>query len=119
MATHAPNFVHQTLPMSMGRPPLDNEGDAKYFTPLTEIFEGFHVTILDTIVDEVQRKVVMHCSSKAESPIGTYANEYMITLTMTEDGKLVERFDEYVDSKFTSDYIPRLREYLAKEKEGK
>ena len=70
------------------------------------------MTVHDTVVDEVARKVVMRASSTAETDVGPYANEYMIVLRMTEDGRLVERFDEFNDSAFIRGFLPRLWEKM-------
>lgn len=66
----------------------------------------------DTVVDEVARKVVMWASSTAETDVGPYANEYVIAMRMTEDGRLVERFDEFIDSQYVAAFFPRLREKM-------
>ena len=76
-------------------------------------FRNFHVTVKNTIVDEEARKVAMHASSTATTDLGDYSNEYMLVLHMTEDGKKVERGEEFVDSKHSADFFARLREHLA------
>ena len=76
-------------------------------------FKNFHVTVKNTIVDEEARKVAMHASSTATTDLGDYSNEYMLVLHMTEDGKKVVRFEEFLDSKSTTEFMPRLREHLA------
>ena len=82
-------------------------------------FRNFHVTVKNTIVDEEARKVAMHASSAAMTDLGDYSNEYMLVLHMTEDGKKVVRFEEFVDSKYSMEFLPRLREHLAgKQKEA-
>ena len=75
-------------------------------------FKDFHVTVKHTIVDEEARKVAMHASSTATTDLGDYSNEYMLVLHMTVDGKKVVRFEEFVDSKYSADFMPRLREHL-------
>ena len=83
------------------------------------VFKNFHVVANDTIVDEEARRVVMHASSTATTDLGEYNNEYILVLHMTEDGAKVERFEEFVDSKYSTEFLPRLREHLvAKQKEG-
>ena len=114
MAFRAPNCVQYILPASLGRPSLNNEEYAAYFVPLMPAFRGWHITVHDTIHDEPARKVAMHCSSKGETDIGPYNNEYMIVLHMTDDGRKVEKILEYVDSSYSKDYMLRLREHLTK-----
>ena len=112
LAFRAPHCEHQFLPNSLKQPCLNNAQYAAYFVPLMPHFRSFTVTVHDTVVDEVARKVVMRASSTAETDVGPYANEYMIVLRMTEDGRLVERFDEFNDSAFIVEFLPRLREKM-------
>ena len=113
VAYRAPDCIQQVLPASLGRQPMNNEQYLAYFTPLMPAFRNFHVTVKNTIVDEEARKVAMHASSTAMTDLGDYSNEYMLVLHMTEDGKKVERFEEFVDSKNSTDFFPRLREHIA------
>ena len=112
MACRAPNCIHQVLPASLGRPPLNNEQYLAYFTPIMPAFKNFHLTVKNTIVDEEARKVVLHASSTATTDLGDYSNEYMLVLQMAEDGTKVVRVDEFLDSKYSTEYLPRLREHL-------
>ena len=108
----APDCIHQVLPASLGRQPLNNEQYLAYFTPIMPAFKNFHVTVKHTVVDEEARKVAMHASSTATTDLGDYGNEYMLVLHMTVDGKKVVRFEEFVDSKYSTEFMPRLREHL-------
>ncbi|KAL9601056.1 MAG: hypothetical protein Q9219_002765 [cf. Caloplaca sp. 3 TL-2023] len=67
----------------------------------------------DMVIDESARKVVMHLASTATTIIGDYHNEYMLKLHMTEDGRKVDVFQEFVDSKYSAEYLARLREVLS------
>lgn len=119
LAYRAPDCTHQVLPVSLGRESLNNEQYLAFFTTLMPAFRNFHVTVKNTIVDEEARKVAMHASSAAMTDLGDYSNEYMLVLHMTEDGKKVVRFEEFVDSKYSMEFLPRLREHLAgKQKEA-
>lgn len=51
----------------------------------------------------------MHASSSAVTDVGPYTNEYVLVMRMTEDGRAVERFDEFVDSRVSAEFMPRLR----------
>ena len=112
VAYRAPDCIHQVLPASLGRQPLNNEQYLAYFTPIMPAFKNFHVTVKHTVVDEEARKVAMHASSTATTDLGDYGNEYMLVLHMTVDGKKVVRFEEFVDSKYSTEFMPRLREHL-------
>ena len=75
-------------------------------------FNNFHVNVKHTVVDEEAQKVAMHAFSTATTDLGDYSNEYMLVLHMTVDGTKVERFEEFVDSKYSMEFMPRLREHL-------
>ncbi|KAL9009031.1 MAG: hypothetical protein Q9173_005907 [Seirophora scorigena] len=104
------NFIH---PASLGVQPMNNEQYAAFFTPNMPMFKDFHLTVHDTIIDEAARKVNMRLTSTATSVMGDYSNQYMVTLQMTEDGRKVERFDEFADSKFSAEFFPKLREFMS------
>ena len=112
VAYRAPNCVHQVLPASLGRQPLNNEQYLAFLTPIMPAFKNVHMTVRHTIVDEEARKVAMHVSSTAKTDLGDYGNEYILVLHMTEDGEKVVRFEEFVDSKYSEEFMPRLKEHL-------
>lgn len=112
MANRAPDCITQILPASLGRPPMDNERYLAYFAPIMPAFKNFHVTVKHTIVDEEARNVVMHAHSTATTELGDYSNEYMLVLHMTVDGTKLVRFEEFLDSKYSAEYLPQLREHL-------
>lgn len=118
MSYRAPNCIHHILPSSLNRPPLDNEHYAAYFVPIMPAFQKFHVIVHDTIVDEAARKVVLRASSTATTALGPYNNEYTLILHMTEDGRKVEKFYEFVDSRYSADYMPRLRDAITTQQKG-
>jgi ketosteroid isomerase-like protein len=64
--------------------------------------------VLEEIHDADAHKSIIHASSTAETKIGPYANEYMLILTFTENGKKVTRFDEYVDSANSKEFFAAL-----------
>jgi ketosteroid isomerase-like protein len=92
---------------------MNNEAYAAFLEDILPIFRDMHLTVHDTTIDEVERRVVMHVSSKALTVMGEYANEYIFSLWMTEDGKTVERVEEFADSKYSADYFGKLGELVA------
>ena len=112
MAFRAPDCIHQVLPASLGREPMNNEQYLAYFTPIMPAFSNFHLTGKHTIVDEEARNVAIHAFSTATTDLGDYKNEYMLILHMTMDGTKVRLFEEFVDSKHTAEFFMRLREHL-------
>ncbi|KAL8944332.1 MAG: hypothetical protein Q9216_000517 [Gyalolechia sp. 2 TL-2023] len=113
MDVRAPGCINYVIPTSLRRKPMNNEEYLSFFTLTMPAFQGFHLTVHDTVIDEPARKVVMHLSSTASTPIGVYNNEYMLTLHMTEDGRKVDKFEEFVDSRYSADFMPRVRNFLS------
>lgn len=106
---------HQVLPASLARPEMSNEEYAAFFGRLMSLFSGFRVTVHDVYADAEGGKVVIHAMSRGDTPIGEYANEYMLVLVVVEveDGQgkkvgKVDRFLEFVDSHTSKDFLPRL-----------
>ena len=64
------------------------------------------------VVDAEHNKVAVHCSSTADTDLGPYANEYMFTFYMTEDGTQITRFEEFVDSDKSKKQVEPLLRYL-------
>lgn len=61
----------------------------------------------------------MLASSTATTDLGDYNNEYILVLHITEDGTKVHRFEEFMCSKYSTEFLQRLREHLvAKQKKG-
>lgn len=117
LSYRAPHCTHHIHPSSLNRPALTNAEYAAYMQPLLSLFRSFIVTVHDTIVDEAARKVAVHASSSAVTDVGPYANEYVLVMRMTEDGRAVERFDEFVDSRVSAEFMPRLRAMVGVEQQ--
>ena len=82
-------------------------------------FTNFNLSSKNTVVNEEAKKAVMHASSTATTHLGDYNNEYILVLRMTEDGTKMHRFEEFVDIKYSTEVLLRLREHLAaKQKKG-
>jgi hypothetical protein len=64
--------------------------------------------VLEEIHDADAHTSIIHASSTAETEIGPYANEYVLILTFTEDGKKVTKFDEFVDSAYSKEFFAAL-----------
>lgn len=92
---------------------MDNEAYKAFVSAMMPYFRNFHVTVHDLIEDAAQNKICIWASSTADTDIGPYANEYMVTLHFNEAGDKVDRFFEFVDSANSVEFYPRLREYVA------
>lgn len=62
----------------------------------------------EEIHDAAARKCIIHATSRAETKIGPYTNEYALILTFTEDGREVIKFDEFVDSAYSEQFVSAL-----------
>ena len=98
---------------------MNNEKYLAFFQPLMPAFRNFTLKAHDIIVDEAERKVVVHASSTAMTVLGEYGNEYILVLHMDEPGEKVEKLLEYVDSAYSQEFMTKLRKRLvSQEKEG-
>ncbi|MCJ1371812.1 hypothetical protein MMC20_003032 [Loxospora ochrophaea] len=113
LSFRAPHCTHHYLPASLNIGPFNNEEFTAYFSQTQFAFRDFHLTVHDTVCEAAARKVAIHLSSSAATDIGEYRNEYMVVLHLTEDGTMVEKFVEFVDSKRSVEFFARLREHLA------
>ncbi|KAK3939728.1 hypothetical protein QBC46DRAFT_289884 [Diplogelasinospora grovesii] len=113
MAVRAPNCIHEILPQSIPRPPMNNQEYEKYLDGTWHNFRNFHAEVIDIIEDRDKNKVVIHARSTAETTVGKYANEYMLVFHLTWAGDKVVRFQEFVDSGATVAFFGRLRKHIA------
>lgn len=117
MSCRAPNCIHQVLPLSLGRQPLNNEQYLAHFEPIMRALRKFQATVKNTVVDIEARQVVINASGTAMTDIGDYSNEYVLMLRMTRDGTKVEMFEESVDSLYNAEFFVKLRKRLVAKSE--
>ncbi|KAI0515385.1 hypothetical protein F5B22DRAFT_607159 [Xylaria bambusicola] len=113
VAIRTEDCVHQVLPQSLGRQPLNNAEYKAYFATWIPLFKDFTVTVNDLVEDEKENKVVMWAKSTAMTEVGPYANEYVLILHMNEAGDKITKFLEFVDSQFSVTFFTKLREHQA------
>ena len=70
----------------------------------------------DVLVDVEAGKVMLHVRGVAETDLGGYDNEYFFVLRMVDEegkgeerGVLVDEVVEFVDSRYSSEFVGRLR----------
>jgi hypothetical protein len=76
--------------------------------------KDFRLHKLDITVDSDQNKIVLRLKSTAHSELGSYHGEYMITLYTTDDGKKVQRYEEFVDRELADKYVVPLSRLIAR-----
>ncbi|THU76112.1 hypothetical protein K435DRAFT_190822 [Dendrothele bispora CBS 962.96] len=104
--------IQQILPLSLGRPSMDNTQYRQYLNDFMSAFHNFTFTAKDIIVDEKERKVSLWGNTSAQTDIGPYKNEIVLIIKCDEDGKAVW-IGEFVDSHYSVVFFPKLREYAA------
>ncbi|KAI4242147.1 MAG: hypothetical protein L6R40_004190 [Gallowayella cf. fulva] len=113
MAIRASDCVNYILPASLDRKAMNNDEYVAFFAPRMPPFKNFNLTVHDTVVDEAPRKVVLHMTSTASTAIGEYRNEYMLKLHITEDRRKIDRFEEFVDSGYSAQFMTKLHQHLS------
>jgi ketosteroid isomerase-like protein len=66
------------------------------------------VEVEEEIHDATKHTCIIHARSTAGTPIGPYGNEYALILTFTDDGRKVTKFDEFVDSAYSQQFVAAL-----------
>ncbi|KAL5363430.1 hypothetical protein BJX96DRAFT_155719 [Aspergillus floccosus] len=97
-------------PRTVGSKRMDNDRYREGFIQVAGQLKNFQLEFVDgegPIVDEVNRKVVLHMKSHAETISGPYENEYIFILTFNEDGTLLKGLIEFLDSEFFSRFLER------------
>jgi ketosteroid isomerase-like protein len=61
------------------------------------------------VQDVEARTCMMHASSTANTKKGPYANEYALILTFTNDGKKIEKIEEFADSAYSKEFFAKLQ----------
>ncbi|KIY01255.1 uncharacterized protein Z520_02807 [Fonsecaea multimorphosa CBS 102226] len=104
----APSCTHRGGPSSVIQPTRNNDEYVAFIVEVFKMMHTYHAEMTDAIVDEATRKVALFLHAKATADAGEYENEYIITLTMSEDGKLVEDQYEFIDSHTMVQWIAKL-----------
>jgi ketosteroid isomerase-like protein len=66
------------------------------------------------ISDPKQRSAAVHATAVGDTPLGVYENEHVFFLSFTDDGKKVNRVEEYVDTSYSEDFVKKVKEYQAR-----
>lgn len=107
-----------SVPPPWNSPPRTNEEYQGFIVPGFKMLRHVQIRLAegeDMLVDEVSRKVLLHLTSTGESDLGSYANEYMIVLKMTDDGRQIKEIVEFIDSATTRDFAATLAQLVKPE----
>ncbi|KAF3038247.1 hypothetical protein E8E11_001014 [Didymella keratinophila] len=108
LAYRSPDCKHRVLPASMNRAAKSNDEYRAYLSMIMPLYSNFTVVVKEEIHDAAAHTCIIHASSTAETKIGPYTNEYALILTFTEDGRRVTKFDEFVDSAYSQQFVAAL-----------
>ncbi|ROW15308.1 hypothetical protein VPNG_03042 [Cytospora leucostoma] len=114
MAYRTDDCTQEVIPKSLKQTPQDNATYRKYFASIVPLFQDFQPTIHEIVEDERENKAFIWVSSKGETVIGPYGNEYTILLYFNDAGDKVEKIVEFVDSAYTKEFFTRLAKHTAK-----
>lgn len=113
-ALTAPDFTAHFNPRSLPAQGIkDGEGYAQFQAQAFPLFASYHVTEVDLVVDEAQLKTVVYLDAQGVADVPgladpTYKNQYVHKMTFTEDGKLVQRFDSFIDGQTTMVFMGKV-----------
>ncbi|KIW82245.1 hypothetical protein AYO20_06978 [Fonsecaea nubica] len=103
-----PSCTHRGGPSSVKGPTRNNDEYVAFNVEVFKMMHTYHAEMTEAIVDETTRKVALFLHAKATADAGEYDNEYIITLTMSEDGKLVDDQYDFIDSHTMMQWIAKL-----------
>lgn len=112
VAPLAPNGTHKVLPESLEIPTRDRAAFAQHAKGFTSIFSAFEMQPQMVWEAPEQNSVIAYCKMVGTlvADLGPWHNECVITMKMSEDGRQVVEYREFVDS---------ARAAILKEKLGK
>ncbi|KAF3805937.1 hypothetical protein GCG54_00013611 [Colletotrichum gloeosporioides] len=73
-----------------------NDRAANIFKHL-KYLKSFKITINEMFTDVGKRTVTMVCTSKGETAAGSYGTDCLFVVTMTDDGKKIQKLCEWID----------------------
>jgi hypothetical protein len=92
------NCRHRGGPSSLKQPERTTDEYVAFNAEVFKLLHTYNAEITDAVVDPQTRKVSLFLHATATADAGTYENEYIITLTITEDGTKVQEQYDFIDS---------------------
>ncbi len=123
-------FTQRELPFSLGHPPQSRaevEGTLRNATNFITNFEvskikkiavwrgnlySAQLTVHEIVHDAPKGKAVVYAITKANTPVGDWANEYAAFITFSVSGEKITKIEEVVDSAFVKEFFPKLQKFL-------
>ncbi|CAK1365529.1 hypothetical protein CB0940_09966 [Cercospora beticola] len=110
LALRAPECSHTILPSSLGRKNETNDVWASKFSKVMSLVTESTMTLEDYISVPAERRAVARSSVKAQSPVGSYENDYVWFLNFDEEGKKIVKIVEFVDGLAAKELLGKLKE---------
>jgi ketosteroid isomerase-like protein len=77
-----------------------------------KLLHTYHAEVIDSIVYTETRKVVLFMHTVATADVGEYDNEYIMTVTLTEDGRLVQDQYDFIDSQVQTQWLEKMKLFV-------
>lgn len=104
-----PTCMHRIGLISIKNPVRNNDEYVAFNAAVFKRMHTYHAQTMDIVVNKASWKVVMYLQAKGTADAGEYENEYVITLTITEDGKKVADQYVFIDSQTILNWIAKGR----------
>jgi hypothetical protein len=66
------------------------------------------------ISDPEQHSAAVHATAIGDTPLGAYENEHVFFFYFTDDGRKVNRVEEYVDTSYSEAFVKNVKDYQAR-----
>ncbi|KAK4955688.1 hypothetical protein LTR10_006627 [Elasticomyces elasticus] len=110
LSYRSPECKHAMLPSTLGLGTKEKNNDewAAHFKRLDGIVTNAKTTIHDYLAIPNERRAVCRTSLTADTPVGSYANDYVWFFTFDEDGGKIVSITEFMDSKAGAEMLRKL-----------
>nr|POE78409.1 austinol synthesis protein h [Quercus suber] len=112
LASWSRDCTQHTLPFSAGVPSRSRADTERIFPMLMSFVTNFQLEVTLTVHDPAEGKAAVYAVTKADSPVGPYANEHALFLWFDEHGTKVTRIEEMFDAAFMDGFLPKLHEHM-------
>jgi ketosteroid isomerase-like protein len=107
----SPKSTHRGGPPSVQRPVRNADEYITFVGQAFKLLHTYHAEVIDAIVYTETRKVVLFMHTVATADVGEYDNEYIMTVTLTEDGKLVQDQYDFIDSQVQTQWLEKMKSF--------